>query len=149
MEPDLTGHSEQQLEQVNQPRNRPFGVEVKPVILVVDDDAMIREISRAMLNELGYLTVEATNGAEGLQTFTESSSNLGAALVDFDMPVLDGAAMISALRKIDGEFPVILTSGNLNQPLVHSLAMDGRCLSLPKPYSLGDLQKALTEIFKI
>jgi CheY-like chemotaxis protein len=80
-------------------------------ILVVDDEASILSITRHALEMYGYQALTASNGAEALALFAQKRGAIAAVLTDMAMPVLDGAALIYALRKIDPDVKVIAASG--------------------------------------
>ena len=80
-------------------------------ILVVDDEACILSITRHALEMFGYQVLTASNGAEALALFAQKPGKIAAVLTDMAMPVLDGAGLIYALRKIDPEVKVIAASG--------------------------------------
>jgi two-component system, cell cycle sensor histidine kinase and response regulator CckA len=78
-------------------------------LLIVDDEQLIRLNLRAMLEDLGYLVIEASNGQEGLDAFDLERPDL--VLADLRMPVMDGRAMIAKLYDKSPETPVIVISG--------------------------------------
>jgi PAS domain S-box-containing protein len=80
-------------------------------ILVVDDEACILSITRHALEMFGYQVLTASNGAEALAIFAQKQGKIAAVLTDMAMPVLDGAALIYALRKIDPKVKIIAASG--------------------------------------
>ncbi|HUL55325.1 MAG TPA: PAS domain S-box protein [Opitutaceae bacterium] len=80
-------------------------------ILVVDDEASILSITRHALELYGYQALTASNGAEALALFAQKRGAIAAVLTDMAMPVLDGAALIYALRKIDPNVKIIAASG--------------------------------------
>ncbi len=80
-------------------------------ILLVDDEASILSISRHALEAFGYQVLTATNGAEALALFAQKKREIAAVLTDMAMPVLDGAAQIYALRRIEPNVRIIAASG--------------------------------------
>ncbi|NTW87604.1 MAG: SpoIIE family protein phosphatase [Desulfobulbaceae bacterium] len=79
-------------------------------ILVVDDDALIRDIIGMVLAEEGYIIRTAADGAEALQRHADEPVDL--IVSDMNMPELDGLALIKALRGHDDPVPVIILTGN-------------------------------------
>ena len=69
-----------------------------PRILVVDDDAAIRELLHFVLEEEGYEVIEAVDGAEGLQRYQADPTDL--VITDLKMPGMDGLELLMALRRI-------------------------------------------------
>ena len=77
-------------------------------VLVVEDDAEIREGVSIYLKNQGYVVHGAANGAEGLEAARRQAMHL--AIVDVMMPVMDGITMVMKLRAEGFEFPVIMLS---------------------------------------
>jgi PAS domain S-box-containing protein len=80
-------------------------------VLLVDDEAPIRESIRQMLEAHGYRVVTAANGAEALRVFVQHRDAVQLVLTDLMMPVLDGAHMIRSLRILDPKVRVVAMSG--------------------------------------
>jgi two-component system chemotaxis response regulator CheY len=66
--------------------------------LVVDDSRPIRMIMRRLLDSMGFDVIEAENGAVALDLLREAETLPAVALVDWNMPVLDGLELITAVR---------------------------------------------------
>lgn len=82
-----------------------------PVILVVEDEAMVRRLAVAVLERMGFEVVEAADGVEAVEVFTKHRERIQVVLCDVTMPRMDGWETLSALRRIEPGIPVILTSG--------------------------------------
>ena len=78
-------------------------------ILVVEDEEAIRSFLRLALEAAGYEVVEAANGQEGLAMYHQTA--IGLVITDLEMPEMDGATMIEALRDAQAQIPVIVISG--------------------------------------
>ena len=113
------------------------------VILVVDDEDDVRAMVQLAVEDHGYRTVAARNGAEGLMVFHQHQQEIVAVIVDFMMPVLDGPAMIRALRPIAPTMPILLVSG-----LAAGTTLDELSLRyfLPKPFTTSQLLDALDRL---
>src|SRR2546422_6496534 len=81
------------------------------LVLVVDDEATIREITKATLEAHGYRIVTAADGAEALALYAQHRDQIRLVLTDMMMPVMDGPATIRALRNLDPQIPIIAASG--------------------------------------
>lgn len=83
----------------------------KPRILMVDDDAGARRLTRATLNKAGFDVIEAANGALALELLQQSLPDL--VLMDVSMPVMDGFDACAALRALPGgqRVPVTMITG--------------------------------------
>lgn len=83
--------------------------EQRPVILTMDDEAMIRETIAAYLENRGFQVLQAANGREGLEVFAANRPDL--VLVDLRMPEVDGLQVLAKLREIAPDTPAIVVSG--------------------------------------
>ena len=81
------------------------------LILVVDDEVGVREVTRRMLESFGYRAVTAKNGAEGLVAFAEHRDEIALVITDLMMPIMDGPAMVVELRRQSATLPVIAVTG--------------------------------------
>lgn len=81
------------------------------LILVVDDEAGIRDVVRRTLERHGYRVHTANNGAEGVAAFVEARGGVRLVLTDMAMPLLDGPSLVRALRAIEPNVPIIGSSG--------------------------------------
>ena len=89
-------------------------------ILVVEDDADVRRVIVECLGLIGYSVTEAPNGAEGLAAIASSKPDL--LVVDYAMPDMTGAEVISKARELVGDLPVILATGYADMAAVERLA---------------------------
>jgi len=80
-------------------------------ILVIDDEDGLRRSLCAYLEDLGYDTLDAPNGQEGLQALREGMDELVAVIVDLNMPVLDGYGFLKQAKPEAPELPIIVLSG--------------------------------------
>lgn len=109
------------------------------LIVVVDDEAAIRQIIRQSLEANGYRTIVASNGAEALDLIESSSEAVSLVLTDMMMPVMDGAALSAELARLHPELPIIATSGlNANGGVLRAQNV-GVEHFLSKPYTTDDL----------
>jgi CheY-like chemotaxis protein len=84
-------------------------------ILVVDDEANIRQVTTATLEKYGYKTLTASDGTEALAIYAQKQNEIDLVLTDMAMPYMDGAATIRALRKINPDLKIIAASGLTDQ----------------------------------
>ncbi|MBZ0111416.1 MAG: PAS domain S-box protein [Thermoanaerobaculia bacterium] len=87
---------------------RPGGGEL---ILLVDDEASIREVATQILDRHGYQVEVAADGAEGLSRFVERRKEVRLVLIDMMMPLLDGPSTVTAIRRMDTAVPILGMSG--------------------------------------
>ena len=116
-----------------------MGIPKPKHILVVDDDPVIREILIVFLNVMGFEVESFDNGADALEAF--KVNNFKMVLTDIQMPIVDGWELISGIKKMSPETPVILITG-MEKHIVEEGMKHGRANSvLFKPFKLGDLKK--------
>ncbi len=107
-------------------------------VLVVDDEASIREMTKETLNTFGYNILTAKDAFEALSLFERNKEKVEVVLVDMLMPIMDGSECMMALRKIKSGVRLILTSGlDDHQRLCRE--NPGLCIFLPKPYTAEKL----------
>lgn len=112
-------------------------------VLVVEDDALVRDHVVALLRSLGHETVAAGNGTEALSVLTGDDS-FDLLFSDVMMPGgISGAQLADAARRIRPGLPVLLTSGYPDDALPRG-ATDTPLL-LAKPYRRAELQAALEQ----
>ena len=80
-----------------------------PVILMIDDEALIRESVVAFLEDNGFEVLEAENGEQGLEVFKEYHPDI--ILCDLHMPMMGGLDLLSQLRQEEVDIPFIVVSG--------------------------------------
>lgn len=112
------------------------------LVLVVDDEENIREITSATLSQFGYRVLTASEGTEALEQYTQTSEKIAVVLTDMFMPVTDGPATIRALRKLDPDLPIIAASG---LPLTDTENLYINAV-LSKPYSAEVLLKTVAKV---
>lgn len=114
-------------------------------ILVVDDEQMIRDSVREILETFGYKITVAKDGFEAIRQVKETKISFDLAIVDMSMPKMNGIQTIRELKKIDNELRVILSSGHIErQPqLPEDLEIED---TLPKPYRLKELANKVRQI---
>ena len=108
-------------------------------ILVVEDDADVRRVIVECLGLIGYSVTEAANGTEGLAAIALSKPDL--LVIDYAMPDMTGAEVISKAREMVGDLPVILATGYADMAAVERLA--GRPAILRKPFDINSLGTAV------
>jgi PAS domain S-box-containing protein len=118
------------------------------LILVVDDEAAIREITKGTLEMYGYRAITANDGTEAIALYAQHKDQIKVVLTDMMMPYMDGPATIRALQKLDPHVKVIASSGlSDNGKMVEAVTVGTRAF-LPKPYTAEKLLKMLAEILK-
>lgn len=114
------------------------------LILVVDDEAQIREITKTMLETYNYKVLTANDGIEAIALYAQYKSEISIVLLDMMMPTMDGLTTIRALQKMNSLVKIIASSGLPQSKLMAEAS--GIKTFLPKPYNLKQLLQILHKI---
>jgi PAS domain S-box-containing protein len=116
------------------------------LVLVVDDEDMIRETARAILEECGYSVILASDGEEALRTFRDRHKEIRAVLLDMIMPRMSGKEAYQELKAMDPEVKVLFSSGFKQDERVESVLELGVQGFVQKPYTLHVLSRAMHKV---
>jgi excisionase family DNA binding protein len=119
-----------------------------PLILIVDDDARLREFVRVNLEMEGYAVREAASADEGLAALEEEAPDL--ILLDVMMPKVDGWAMLSRVRETHGvdAIPVIMFSGKVDEQSASTAAERGAQAFIGKPFEPQKLIESTKQLLR-
>ncbi|NEX91781.1 response regulator [Caulobacter sp. 17J65-9] len=116
----------------------------RPLVLVVDDEVMIRILAVDLLDELDAEALEAGTAGEALEVAQDRVGELACALVDLGLPDRPGEELVADLRRLAPDLPIVVTSG---QSVGHVRAAFGDGVHvLEKPYQLADLERVFGEL---
>jgi PAS domain S-box-containing protein len=118
------------------------------LILVIDDEAAIREITKETLQAHGYKVMTASDGAEGVAIFAEDEKNIRVVITDIMMPVMDGTAAILAIKRIRPDVKIIAASGLATRGEVTPPRVSNVEGFLTKPYTAESLLKTLRAVLR-
>ncbi len=115
------------------------------LILVVDDEAPIREISETILETYNYRVLTAGNGIDAIALYSQYQDEIKVVLMDIMMPSMDGIVAIRTLQKIKSQVKIIGVSGLVTKEI--STELDDLGLPfLAKPYSTEALLKTIHQV---
>ncbi len=117
-------------------------------ILVVDDEAAIREVARRTLERFGYQVVVASNGAEAVAAYASHTPRIDLVVTDMAMPIMDGPALTVALRSMDPNVRIIGSSGLKSEGVNIAGIQTTLALFLPKPYTAETLLRAIDQVLR-
>ncbi len=113
-------------------------------ILIVEDEEMVRELTKSFAEKIGYQVIEAFNGQDGLQKF-DQDNNFDLILVDILMPVMDGVKFIIKVRqKYSG--PIIVMSAHTGKYTGEDITKAGANYFLPKPFRFENFESAVNSV---
>jgi signal transduction histidine kinase/CheY-like chemotaxis protein/sensor domain CHASE-containing protein len=118
----------------------------RPSLLLVDDEAGLREMLRMVLEHEGYDVIEASNGEEAIETFRARRDDIAAVLLDVQMPVLGGLDAYGRIRDLSPHTPVILGTGYVGDAELAAIRSAGADELLLKPYEMRDLLDRLARV---
>jgi len=113
------------------------------VVLVVDDEELVRRTAGRMLSVLGYQPALVAGGQEALDWLGARADPPAAVLLDLAMPGMDGGACLKLMRARHPALRVVVSSGFARNARVQALLDDGASEFVQKPYRTGELAQAL------
>jgi two-component system, cell cycle sensor histidine kinase and response regulator CckA len=117
-------------------------------VLVVDDEPLVRSTARRMLERFGLRVSLAVDGVDALAVHAAETERFDVAIVDLDMPNLDGEQTIVQLRARDPHLPVIIASGHADSERTRRLIARGRISLLPKPFDAAGLWRHVCAVLQ-
>jgi len=118
------------------------------LILVVDDEETIRNVSKRTLERFGYRVMLASNGAEAVSLYAQNRNEIAVVITDMAMPVMDGPATIVALKSIDLSVKIIGSSGLDANGSVAKAVDAGVQHFVPKPYTAETMLRILRAVLE-
>ena len=116
------------------------------LVLVVDDEESIRDVTRNLLSRHGYEALVASDGTEAVALVAQLPGRISLILTDIMMPFMDGVALIRAVRKLDPRIKVVASSGLEQADRMAELKNLSVKTFLAKPYTAEKLLVALQEL---
>ena len=119
------------------------------LILVVDDEDHIREITKKTLEIRRYKVITANNGKEAIALYKQNREEIKVVLMDMMMPVMDGLASIRELHKINPRIKVIAVSGLTEKDRLAKVDEAHVYAFLTKPYTAEKLLNVMHDILNL
>lgn len=117
----------------------------RPLVLVADDEDVVRRAAKRALERAGFDVLEAADGRQAVERFAAEAGRVACVLLDLTMPGMGGEAALAAIRQRGAEVPVVLTSGFSDRDEASAEASDPRVGFLPKPFGPGELVAAVRQ----
>jgi len=118
------------------------------LLLVVDDEEMVRDIAKHGLEHYGYSVLLAATGRNAIETFEKNANRVDVVLLDLMMPEISGEETLEALRRIRPDVRVILSSG-YDETEATRRFRDGRISGfIQKPYSVARLASMVASVLR-
>ncbi|MDD5543354.1 MAG: PAS domain S-box protein [Acidobacteriia bacterium] len=127
-------------------KEQPYGLET---ILLVEDEEMIRELGKEVLQDRGYTVLCASNGEEALELCMDPHGRIDALLTDVVMPKMNGRLLAEAAKKLIPDLKVIYMSGYTNDVAGLQEVLDGGDSFLQKPFTAESLVHTVRQAFDV
>lgn len=115
-------------------------------ILVVDDEADLRELTAEALQSFGYTTLMASDGQEALDIYAAEKESIGLVLLDLNMPGMSGQRCLQELLDMDPNARVLILSGYIVDNQAEKMLQAGAAGFIGKPCQIGDLLGKIREV---
>lgn len=113
------------------------------LVMIVDDEDFVTVLAQRVLADEGYRVIIARDGFQAIDFYRRLKDQIALVILDFTMPVMDGADVFNELLQIDPKAPVVLSSGFAEQDRLRNMLSRGLRGFIPKPYTQ---QKLLTQV---
>jgi CheY-like chemotaxis protein len=118
------------------------------LVLIVDDEDVVREATRSMVEHLGFSVVAAADGGEAVELFERVGEHIAFVVLDFTMPVMDGPATLAELRRLRPDVKVLLASGFDQAETSERCGTERPDAFLQKPYRLATLRETVERVLR-
>lgn len=115
-------------------------------VLVIDDEEVVRNVTKRMLARLGYSPLMADDGPAGVDMYRTHKNEIVCVLLDMTMPRMSGEETLGHLKRINPDVRVLLMSGYSEQEAGTRFNGKGVAAFMQKPYTPQDLQEKLNEV---
>ena len=120
----------------------------KRKILIVDDEEPILNVAKVTLERFGYRVMTATNGAAAVSTYALHREAIAVVVTDMAMPIMDGPAMVVALKSINPDVKIIGSSGLDGGGGLAAASKVGVAEFISKPYSAETILSAIARVVR-
>ncbi|MBN1163202.1 MAG: response regulator [Candidatus Krumholzibacteriota bacterium] len=109
------------------------------LILLIDDEELIRDLGVDMLEQLGYRPITARDAREGMKLFKERADEIDLVILDMIMPGANGKEVLQEIRAMNSDVLVLLSSGYNRASIGDQIIEGEKAEFIQKPYSMEDL----------
>ena len=117
-------------------------------LLIVDDESLVRNMSRDLLESAGHSVTVANDGQMGLELFNQLSDTLDGVILDLVMPKLNGHELLDCIRNSHPQLPVLIVSGYSGKHPKPDFRNDSATAALQKPFRKHQLLEAVDSLMQ-
>src|SRR5271167_2499972 len=117
----------------------------KPIILLVEDECMVREVTREVLEHAGYQVLESGGAREALRLAVEHRGRIGLLLSDVVMPGMNGLDLARRIQRIQPRLKIVFMSGYADHAALHTAVRDPLSTYIQKPFTIDVLLARVAE----
>jgi|GEM_PF-686958 len=117
-------------------------------ILVIDDEPIIRDMAKQMLEKMGYEVLLAEDGEKGLEIYRKEKETIALVLLDLVMPKMNGRQTFIALKEMEPQVKILLSSGFNPDDSLEDLFSQETMGFIQKPYLQSELNRKISEVLK-
>lgn len=117
-------------------------------VLFIDDEDMILQVGSQMLNALGYTVLTSASGSQGVEILRDQKTQVDLVILDMVMPDMGGKETFDALRQIDPDIKVLLSSGYSAEGPANEIMKKGCNGFIQKPFNISELSSKISSVLK-
>jgi PAS domain S-box-containing protein len=117
-------------------------------VLIVDDDPQIRSLVESMLLQMGKYARAARSGAEAIEIFKQEKGSFGLAILDIQLPDMDGKKLFEKLKALNPGLKVLISSGYDEKTVLQGFGAGGPEGFIQKPYWIDTLEEKVNKILR-
>jgi CheY-like chemotaxis protein len=117
-------------------------------ILVVDDEPLVRDLARAVLERAGFRVLTACDGQDALREYRAREGHIDLILLDYSMPRMTGLQVMQALRAENAPVKVVLSSGYVTDSDIEQFLATGARAFVAKPYLPQQLLQTIRDVLE-
>jgi PAS domain S-box-containing protein len=118
------------------------------LVLVIDDEEVVRSTASSALMRYGYSVITANDGEAGVSAFRGNAGQVAAVLLDMTMPVMDGVEAFRLIRTIQPDAKVIVSSGYSELEAIRRFTAKGIAGFIQKPYTASKLARVMKQVMQ-
>jgi PAS domain S-box-containing protein len=116
------------------------------MVLLIDDEEVVREIGCDMLKTMGLKCLTAANGTEGIEIFKKNSAEIKLVILDIEMPGISGEKVFHILKELRPEIKILIASGYGREYLETEIFKNKISHFIPKPFKIEQLSYQVNQL---